>query len=98
MFSQENKLKVIINDSVEFKSNKSDLRNASIDLGNAKVLDLSYWPSKCIGLVLVKRKENLYLKLGFNYSGDLINKSEYIMLNDSLIANGNHFFMMIMEN
>ncbi len=55
------------------------------------IFDATYWANKKIGMLLIPINDTLGLKLGFSYSGILINKSECRINNGNYVENGKSY-------
>lgn len=90
VYAQENNFKLTINDSIKLETKITSLKNIFMTIGEKKIIEVFYWPNKLIRNLIIKQSDSLYLKLGFNYVGNLISQGEYVLYNETLLANGGH--------
>ncbi len=91
VFSQTRKIEVSINDTVKSSNEVVSIKKLSMKIDSTKVIDLIYYPNGMIRNILIKKGESEYQKIGFNYVGILISTGQYILIQDTILANGLYY-------
>jgi antitoxin component YwqK of YwqJK toxin-antitoxin module len=61
----------------------------NVNKNNLEVLTLNFWDdSNKLGMIFLPNGKNGGLKIGISYSGQIISKTEVVLINDNFIENG----------